>query len=142
MTIRVLKSDETFSPSATVSGKKVAVKWTVKKDKNEKSPRYVVETTLDFSGVSQDELTLLAVRPIVIELQRQWRELATAKGSTATTVNPFASVNVKSAIVDATRRTADPAARAKSLLAKLSPAERKAIMAAFAAEQKPARKAS
>lgn len=142
MTIRVLKSNESFSPQVKITGKKAQVQWSVKKDKSEKSPRFAIATELDFSAVSAEELMTLAIRPVVIELQRQWRELAATKGSTATTVNPFKTVNVKTAIVDATRKTADPVARAKAAMSKLSDKERAAILAAFQASVQAGKKSA
>lgn len=136
MSIRQLKNGETFSPDVKINGKKAVVTWSVKKDKDEKSPRYVIVTELDFTGVSPADMMKLAIRPVTIELQRQWREAAAVKGSTATTVNPFVTVNVQNAVVNAARRTADPVARATAMFAKLTPAQRLAIAATFVSAAK------
>lgn len=130
MTIRELKKDETFSTTLTINGKIVNATWSVRK--NEDGPRYAVTSKFDFGAVSTTELYELAMRSVIIDVQRQWRILANAKGSTATRVNPFATVNVKTAVIDAGRKTADPKTRASNLLAKLSEAERKAVLAMFA----------
>lgn len=137
MTIRILKSTDQFSPSVKVTGKKVDATWSVKKDKNEKSPRFAIATQFDFSACSNEEIISLAMKAVVIEVQRQWRDMANTKGSQVTTVNPFKTVNVKTAIIDATRRTASPMAKVSSLLNKLSPAERKALIASLAPAQAP-----
>jgi len=136
MSIRKLAADAEFSPVTKVTGKIVAITRTVKTDKDAKF-RYELTCSLDFGTCSAEEILELATRSAWIDIQRQWRELAGTKGSTATTVNPFAKVNVKTAIVDATRKSGprDPKVTAANALAKLSPAERAALIAQFAQMQ-------
>lgn len=138
MTIRLIKSDETFSTTCNVDTAKKTVTATYGVRKTDKSPRYALTSAFDFSGVSQAELLELAIRGVIIDTQRQWRVLANAANSTAERVNPFASVNVKTAIIDASRKTADPVTKAVNALNKLSPAERAAILKALG--EKPAKK--
>lgn len=131
MTIREMKNDETFTASTTVNGKTVDATWSVRA--NENGPRYAVTSKFDFSGCSQAEILELAMRSVVIDVQRQWRILAASKGSTARTVNPFKAVNVKTAIVDAPRKSAPANVKAANLFAKMSAAEQKAFLASIGA---------
>lgn len=134
MTITKIAKDATFSASTTVmpGGKAVGVTFSARKSEN--SDRYAVTSQLDFSECSQSDILELATKTCIIDLQRQWRVLANAPNSTATTRNPFEKVNVKKAIVESTRSTGTPVQRATSALAKLSPTERAAIMKALQAE--------
>lgn len=140
MTITKIAKDATFSGSTTVmpGGKNVTAKFSVRKSEN--SDRYELTSNLDFSTCSQSDILELATKTCIIDLQRQWRVQANSPNSKATIINPFQKVNVKSAIVDATRSTGTPVQRAASALSKLSTAERKAIMAALMAELEPAKK--
>ena len=126
MSIRKMTATDKLAETK-INGKKAVVNWSVKADGEKTTPRYMLTSTFDFSGCSDAEILSLALKSVVIEAQRQWRDLANTKGSTATTVNPFATVNVKSAIVDATRRTADPVARATAMAKKLTPEQIAAI---------------
>lgn len=136
MSIRVIKSDETFSGSTVVQpgGKIVNAKFSARK--SDKGDRYELNCKLDFSSCSPTDILELATRTCVIDLQRQWRVAANAPNSKATSTNPFAAVNVKTAIVDATRATGTPMQRAVSALGKLSAAEREAILKSLTADTK------
>jgi hypothetical protein len=142
MTIRTLKDSDTFSSSFDYNEKTkhALVEFSARAKDGE--PRYAMKCDLDYSTLSHVELVELANRSVVIDLQRQWRVLAATKGST---VNPFARVNVKSAVVDASRRVASPATRAASALTKMSAKERADMLAALQAmvaeDKKPAKKA-
>lgn len=126
--IKLLKSDETFSPSHVFDAVKNTDNVSFAVRATESAPRYALTSTLDFSACSKEEILELAARTVIIDLQRQWRVLANTKGSTATTVNPFAKVNVKTSIVDAGRKSATPVSKAVNALNKLSDAEREAII--------------
>ena len=140
MTIRTLKDTDTFSTSFNYDATKkhATVEFSVRA--SEKEPRHAMKCDFDYSTLSQAELVELANRAVVIDLQRQWRVLAATKGSTARTVNPFAKVNVKAAIVDAARKSADPKTKAFNALNKLSDSERAALLAELQAMQKAANK--
>lgn len=119
MTIRKIATDETFSASTTVQpgGKIVNAKFSVRKTEND--PRFELVCKLDFSACSATDILELATKTCVIDLQRQYRIRANTPNHNIT-VNPFAAVNVKSAIVDATRSTGTPMQRASSSMLKLN----------------------
>lgn len=136
MSIRKIATDETFSGSTVIQpgGKIVAAKFSVRK--SETSDRYELNCKLDFSACSQTDLLELATRTCVIDLQRQWRVAANVPNSTAMKTNPFAAVNVKTAIVETTRSTGTPMQRAVSAMNKLSTAERSAMLKMLEADTK------
>lgn len=141
MTITKISKDATFSPSTVVQpdNKHVHAKFSARK--SDQGDRYELVCNLDFSACSQSDILELATKTCVIDLQRQWRVAATAPNSTATTRNPFAMVNVKTAIVEATRTTGTPMQRAISAFGKLSASERAAIIKSLNAETaQPAKK--
>jgi alkyl hydroperoxide reductase subunit AhpC len=131
MSIRTIKDTETFSPTATYVPATKLMTATFSVRPSDKEPRHVLSCVIDYSKLSPTELVELAHRSVVIDLQRQWRVLASVKGNTARTVNPFARVDVKSAIVDAARKVATPAARASNALTKMSAKERADLLAAL-----------
>lgn len=127
MTIRKIATDETFSASTVVQpgGKTVHAKFSVRKTEND--PRFELLCKLDFSTCSQTDILELATKICVIDLQRQYRVRANSTGHDYNH-NPFALVNVKSAIVENTRSTGTPMQRAVSSMTKLSAAERAEII--------------
>lgn len=135
--IKLLKSDETFSTGHVFDAAKKTDHVTFSVRATEKGPRYALTSTLDFSACSPEEILELAARTCVIDLQRQWRVIANTKGSTATTVNPFQRVNVKTAIVDNSRKTASPVSKAANAVNKLSEAEKRALIAELTASMTP-----
>lgn len=134
MTITKISKDATFSPSTVVQpdNKHVHAKFSARK--SDQGDRFELVCNLDFSDCSQSDILELATKTCVIDLQRQWRVAANVPNSTATTRNPFATVNVKTAIVESTRTTGTPMQRAVSALGKLSPAERAAILKELTAQ--------
>ena len=137
--IRKIGKDDTASTKITVAGKNVTAVYTCRKDKDA-ADRYSVQSTLDFSNCSQDEILEMAARTIVIDLQRQWRTLAKNNLANATKAGTFASINVKQDVVEAARKATDPAIKVVSALDKMSDAEREAVLARYAQTVK--RKAS
>lgn len=129
MSIRKMTKDETFSGSVNVQpGNKIVVaKFSARK--SDKGERFELLCKLDFTACSQIDILELATRTCVIDLQRQWRVAANAPNSKAMTVNPFATVNVKTAIVDTTRSSGTPTQRAVSALNKLNDKERDEMLA-------------
>lgn len=91
-------------------------------------------SVLDFSGCSMEEILRLASRPVVIGLQRRWNTIAGSDMSKATVPGLFATVDVKRDIVDASRQSAPPAAKASKLVDKLSPQEKAALIEKLQAE--------
>lgn len=144
MTIRTLKNDETFSSKFDYNEKTGHVLCAFTVRPSEKELRHVLECDVDYSKLSKPELIELAHRGVVIDLQRNWRTLAATKGNTVRTVNPFAKVDVKSAVVDASRKVATPITRASSAISKMTAKERADMLAmlqaAVAADKKPASK--
>lgn len=138
MTISIIKSNDTFSAKFSYVPATKAANVTFSCRRDEKSDRYALTSVIDFSGCSQAEIIELATRTVVIDLQRQWRVLAASNLANATRANPFSKVNVKAAIVDATRKTATPIAKAKSAASKLTDAEKRAMIAELEASLKPA----
>lgn len=135
--IKLLKTDETFSPSHVFDAAKKTDNASFAVRATESAPRYALTSLLDFSACTQEEILEMAARTCIIDLQRQWRVLANTKGSTATTANPFARVNVKTAIVDAGRKSATPVSKAANAVNKLSDAEKKALIAELQAQMQP-----
>lgn len=133
MTIRTIKDGDTFSASFDFNEKTGHAAATFSVRPSDKEPRHVLSCDIDYSKLSKSELVELANRSVVIDLQRQWRVLAATKGNTARTVNPFARVDVKTAIVDAARKSATPAQRASNALTKMSAKERADMLAALQA---------
>jgi hypothetical protein len=131
MTIRTLKDSDTFSSSFDYNEKTkhALVEFSARAKDGE--PRHAMKCDLDYSTLSHVELVELANRSVVIDLQRQWRVLAATTGSTARTVNPFARVNVKSAVVDASRKVASPVTRVAKGLTLISAKERADMLAAL-----------
>lgn len=134
MSIRTIKDTDTFSSTFDYDAKSkhATVEFSVRAKDGE--PRHVLKCDIDYSGLSQVELVELAQRGVTIDLQRQWRVLAATKGSTARTANPFAKVNVKAAIVDASRKVATPMSRAMSALAKMTAKEKEELLKALQAK--------
>jgi hypothetical protein len=129
--IRKLGKEDAASTKLTIAGKKVTATYTCRKDKD--SPdRYAVESTLDFSNCSQDEILEMASRTVVIDLQRQWRTLAKSNLANATKPGTFGTIDVKRDVVEATRKAADPTTKVVSVLDKMSDAEREALLARYA----------
>ena len=74
MPITKLTKDEAAQRSTDVENGTVRCVRTVKPDAD--SPvRYVVDWTLNFADVEQNELLELASRALVIDTQREWRSL-------------------------------------------------------------------
>lgn len=131
MSIRKLNKDEKLSNSTSIVNSTATAVFKVRRSESS-DEAFVLTCKLDFSTCSQDEILALATRTAIIDIQRQWRVAhVTEKGDPKS--NEFATVNVKSQVVDSQRKTADPLAKAKSLLDKLSPTERAALLASLKA---------
>ena len=134
MTIKTIKDTETFSSTFEFDPKTKHAQVAFSVRAKEGDPRHVLTCDIDYSKCSQAEIMELAQRAVTIDLQRQWRVLAATKGSTAKTVNPFAKVDVKTAVIDATRKAATPMSRAMSALSKMSAAEKAELLKALQAK--------
>lgn len=135
MTIRKINKDETFSTFSEISenGKVATVKFAVMANKDA-GERYELASKLDFSKCSPAEITALAVRSVIIEVQRMWRVAAHSNIRNATKENPFPVVDVKTAIVDNVRKSASPAQKVRSAIEKLPADQREALLNALREE--------
>lgn len=92
-------------------------------------------TVFDFSGCSKAELLDLASRSPLIAVQRRWSTIARSSGTeTASKPGTFATVDVKKDIVNATRQSAPPMAKADKLINSMSEADKRALMAKLETE--------
>lgn len=132
MAIKKITADETASRSTEVVDNVVTVVRTAKPDEN--SPiRYVVNWAFDFDEVTPDELRELASRNLVIDVQRAFR--ATTDADRENYGNRTYRVRD---MLDAakTRKSADPATRARNAVSKLDDAAKLAIIAEIEASMK------
>lgn len=131
MAIRTIKSDEKFSSSATVNGKKVFAKYAVRVNENAGS-RYELSTVFDFTGVTEAELLEMATKGLIVDTQRVWRVKASAAETKADALagKGFADISVR-ALLDAPRaRSSAPATvKAKKLIDGMSAAEKAELLA-------------
>lgn len=119
--------DGTFSPKTEILDHNT-VKCVYAIRKNEKAPRYVKESTFDFSDVSREQLLLLAMYGVKVKTQSLLRDM-----SDPAYLNPatLRDVNVLRDVVNAQRAPADPATAAKRALSKMSRDEIAAILAEY-----------
>lgn len=133
--LRKIGTDEKFSPTVRdLEPGRVEARYAVRPDEKS-TDRYEVVTVFDFRNASATEIQNLAIKHCVIATQRNFREMASDKTTLAAAMNAgqWARVNVKTDIVDAARKSADPVARARSAVAKsgLTKAELLAMIAAM-----------
>jgi len=142
MSVRQIVKDEKFSTSAKVDGKKVRAIFACKQNETT-GTRYAVTSTLDFNGVSAEDILTLATRSVIIDLQRQWRVKANVDLKTATNPQFMSNVDVQKQVVEsAPRKSAEPVSTAKSKFMKLSHAEQVAFLAEMNARVAPTTKAA
>lgn len=147
--MRLIGKDETFSPTATVDGRKVHVKFAVSPSADDKKngTRYEVAATLDFEGVTEQQLLELVVSPVVIDTQRRFRVAYAENANAALDANTWKTINVLEDVINATRRprTIDPLGAihraAKEGNAELLAAMKKALDEAIAADRAKAKAA-
>jgi hypothetical protein len=119
-----LAEDATATRTTTHNGSKSKIEYTFKLKDGDKD-RYQVATTLDWTGVTEEQLKDLAIATIRIALQRNLR----AMGLKALDQSVYAEVNVLKDIIETQREVADNVTKASRALQKLTDAERKAIIA-------------
>lgn len=118
--LRTIEDAEKFSPTVKhLDAGRLEVRFAVRPDENSKQ-RFECVTVFDFRTASPAEVQALAVRACVIETQRKWRTAARTNLGDARKSAQWSTVDVKSDIVDAARKSADPVAKAWSALGKLS----------------------
>ena len=110
-----------------VEGNTVEVSHTVRPSRD--GSRFQLTWVLDFTGVTREQELELMSRVVTIDLQREWRAAADRMDASwdGRTISVADHLN-------ASRKGADPAKRAQGAMAKLSPEERKALMALFNAD--------
>lgn len=121
--MRTLTKDENANRAISIDGKNVKCVHTVKTGRDE-PVRYELTWTFDFGEVNADELLELAVRNVLIRTQQDWRA-AKDRMKEEKWDNKTFSVR---GILDETRKSADPFARAKAAAGKLSKEEREALI--------------
>lgn len=127
MSVRKLKTGEKAKTNVKVDGMKVAVTFGC--------GDYLLNTTLDFTNISPDDLMTLATKTVIIAVQRQWHAVYASDQKAATKADAFNSIDVQRDVLNATKGKAkkSDSAKATSILDKLSEEERKAILAKYAA---------
>lgn len=84
-----------------------------------------VHWTFDFADVTEEEVMELAVRTLVIDAQRAWRNMSAADRSK----NAERTIRVREMLDAAkTRGTGDPVKRAASLASKMTDEEREELL--------------
>ncbi len=132
MAIKTITADEKHTRSTEVAGDVVTVVRTAKP--NENSPvRFIVNWEFNFADVTANELRELSARALVIDVQRAFRAATDAQletyGNRKFTVREM---------IDAakTRKSADPATRARNAVSKLDDAAKTALIAELEASMK------
>ena len=129
--ITKVANGETATTALNVTGKVANATFYVKPSKTA-TDQYKIPAALDFANCSQEEILRLAARTVVIDLQRKFRsdiQGDTESKKRAMDAATWAKVDVKSSIVDAARRAADPVAKVRNSIAKLDDATRRALLA-------------
>lgn len=104
---------------------------TTKVDKDDPAPK-TLTWILDYTGVTRDELMDIATRAMIVKLQGNYRRLDTDKER----AEKFASGTTfsVSAHMIRGRQSANPVAKAKASLDKLSPEDKAALIAELNAQ--------
>lgn len=136
-TLRLIGADETFSPSTRMlEPGRWETRYAVKADEKS-TDRYEVVTVYDFRSTSPTEVQELALKHCRIDTQRKFRDAAKLNRIEALKAANWAAVDVKSGIVDAARKSADPAAKVMSAVLKNAAsmnAEQRAALIALLSE--------
>lgn len=124
--LRIIKKDETVVPATTFQNGNAKVTFTVSA-KTPVIPEHVGEVTFDFAGVSNDAIKALAVDGLVIKLQSRLRTAWKKKegGGSAGMLKVGAIDVVKVAAFIAERARVDKVEKGKSLIAGMTPEQRK-----------------
>jgi hypothetical protein len=123
--------DGTFSSKTEVVDHNI-VKCTYAIRKNEKATRYVKNSTFDFSGVSREQLLLLAMYGVKVKTQSLLRDMSDPAFLNSATLR---DVDVLRDVINAQRAPADPATAAKRALSKMSRDEIATILAEYGATE-------
>lgn len=123
MSIRKAAKDEVFSPSYKAEGEKVTATFGLRF--NADSERYILTSVFDFTGVSRQELMIMASKgEIVGDVGRKWRVLYASDRAAATTKNVFALMNIRGLLDAPSKRSSAPAlVKARKLAKELKPEE-------------------
>lgn len=131
--LRKIGVDETFSASIKhLEPGRVEARFAVRPDEKT-DDRYEVISVYDFRATSPAETQALAMRACVIETQRKWRTAAKVNLANAMNAAQWSAVNVKTDVVDAARKSANPVVKAKLAIIKsgLTKAELLAMLQAM-----------
>lgn len=137
MSIRLIKTDEKFSPSVTVNGKKSFAKYAVRKNENA-GERYELSTVFDFTGVTEAELIEMATKGLVVDTQRVWRVAVASKEGSADALKGkgFEDIGVRKLLDSPRARSSAPATvKAKKLIDGMSAAEKAELLALLGVKQ-------
>lgn len=121
--LRVIPEDETFSTKLEINpGNANYVDATFAAKASDKSKdRYEVKSTFDFTGVTADELKLMASRQVRIDVQRDFRVMALGKdGGKALEAPRWRKISVRELLDrETTRGPVDPVLAVRKNLEKL-----------------------
>lgn len=127
MSVKKLNGDAEFSRATKIVSKdRVEITRSVRAKKDAKE-FFAVTTTFDFANVSRDDLLALALDASWISYQAQMRAWMAENPKGIPTVPTV--IDVQAVIVESARKAADPAARARNAVAKLTPEQKKALLA-------------
>ncbi len=122
--LQAIPTGEQATLRTTVEGKVAHLVFSIKENGENGAPRYNLEQTLDFTGVSEAELIELASKPLRIDVQSIWRK---AKDRMDSDIWQGRAWNVRE-MLDQTRQKADPTAKVLKAAEKMSETERNALM--------------
>ncbi len=122
--LQAIPTGEQATLRTTIEGTVAHLVFSVKENGDNGAPRYNLEQSLDFVNVSDAEMIELASKPLRIDIQSTWRK---AKDRMDADVWQDRTWNVRE-MLDQTRQKADPAQKVLNAAAKMSAAERTALM--------------
>lgn len=119
-----IPSGEQATLSTTIKGGVATVVFTVKPNGDKDAPRFNLTQAFDFSNVTENELIALAVRPLRIDVQSQWRA---SKDKMDADVWQNRKWSVRE-MLDQTRQKGDPTQKVLKAAERMNKAERMALM--------------
>ena len=122
--MRELTKGEAANRRISTSGKVVTVVHTVKPSDDSQS-RYELTWKFDFADLSEDQLCELAVKPMLIRKQADWRKANNRMDGKVWDNQTF---SVKE-ILENVRQAADPVTKAANTAKKMTAEQRKALLA-------------
>jgi len=130
MSLRVIPDGENFSAVTRYLGdKKVTATFSFRP--HAKGTRYEKTSLFDFSNVSEEQLYLLAMYGVKVTVQHILRNLSPAEMVAKKTLS---TVDVLKDVIENSVQRGDPETVARKQLLRLSPAQRKALLAELSQE--------